>query len=415
MTRMADAGLTASDVATLRKDFPILDQQVHGHPLVYLDNAATAQKPRAVIDAVARHYERDNANIHRGVHALAQRSTDVYEQARSKLARFLGAADAKEVVFTRGTTEAINLVSQAYGPTRVGADDEILITEMEHHSNIVPWQMLCERTGARLVVAPIDDRGQLDVDAFRERLSARTRIAAFTHVSNALGTVNPVAELVALAHGAGAITVLDGAQAAPHMPIDVGALGCDFYAVSGHKMFGPTGIGALWGRAELLDAMPPWQGGGEMILTVTFDRTEYNAIPHKFEAGTPNVAGAAGLGATVDYLEAIGLERIAAWEAELLAHGTEVLAAIPEIRLIGTAEHKAGVLSFLVEGVHSHDVGTILDMEGIAVRTGHHCAQPVMDRFGVPATARASLALYNTHAEIDALAAALHKVIEVFT
>ena len=406
--------LNPSDVTQLRKDFPILDQEVNGHPLVYLDNAATSQTPRAVIDAITLHYERDNSNIHRGVHALAQRSTQAYEGARTKLARFLGAPDSREIVFTRGTTEAINLVASAFGPTVLGAGDEILVSEMEHHSNIVPWQLLCERTGAKLVMAPMDDRGQIDLTAFRERLSARTKIVALVHVSNALGTINPIEELVELAHTAGAHTVIDGAQAAPHLAIDVAALGCDFYATSGHKMFGPTGIGALWARAELLEAMPPWQGGGEMILTVTFEGSEYNEIPHKFEAGTPNVAGAVGLGATIDYLEAIGMERIAAWEHELLEHGTEVLSAIPEIRLIGTAEKKAGVLSFLVEGVHSHDVGTILDLEGIAVRTGHHCAQPVMDHFGVAATTRASLAFYNTKEELDALGAGLRKVLEVF-
>jgi len=408
------ARIGPSDVERLRKDFPILHQEVNGHPLVYLDNAATSQKPRAVIDAVARHYERDNANIHRGVHALAQRSTAGYEEARSKLARFLGAADPREVVFTRGTTEALNLVACAFGPTALGPGDEILLTEMEHHSNIVPWQLLCERTGAKIVVAPIDDRGQLDVDAFRERLSSRTRVAAFVHVSNALGTVNPVEDLVALAHTVGAVTIVDGAQALPHMPVDVAALGCDFYALSGHKMFGPTGIGALWGARERLESMPPWQGGGEMILTVTFEGSEYADVPHKFEAGTPNVAGAIGLGAAVEHLEAIGMDRIAAWEHELLEYGTEVLAAIPEVRLIGTAERKAGVLSFVVDGIHSHDVGTILDLEGIAVRTGHHCAQPVMDHFGVAATTRASLAFYNTKKELDALATGLRKVLELF-
>jgi cysteine desulfurase/selenocysteine lyase len=408
------APLDAAEVARLRKEFPVLDQEVNGHPLVYLDNAATSQKPRAVIEAVSRHYERDNANIHRGVHALAQRSTVAYEGAREKLARFVGAPDPRGVVFTRGTTEAINLVACAFGPTVLGAGDEVLLTEMEHHSNIVPWQLLCERTGAKLVVAPIDDRGQLDVAGFRERLSSRTKIAAFAHVSNALGTANPVGELVALAHGVGAATVVDGAQALPHMAVDVAGLGCDFYALSGHKMFGPTGIGALVARPERLEAMPPWQGGGEMILTVTFEATEYAEIPHKFEAGTPHVSGAVGLGAAVDHLEAIGMGRIAAWETELLAHGTALLEAIPEVRLVGTAEHKAGVLSFLIDGVHSHDVGTILDLEGIAVRTGHHCAQPVMDHFGVAATTRASLAYYNTKEELEALAAGIRKVVEVF-
>ena len=408
------AGLTADDVGRLRKDFPILDQTVNGHPLVYLDNAATVQKPRAVIEAVARHYERDNANIHRGVHALSQRSTEAYESARARLARFLGANEPREVIFTRGTTEAINLVAAAFGPTVVGAGDEILLTEMEHHSNIVPWQLLCARTGAKLVVAPMDERGQLDVAAFRERLSERTKIAAIVHVSNALGTINPVEELVGLAHRVGARTVIDGAQATPHLAVDVSALGCDFYALSGHKMFGPTGVGALFARAELLEAMPPWQGGGEMILTVTFEGSVYNEIPHKFEAGTPNVAGAVGLGAAVDYLEAIGLDRIAAWEHELLEYGAGLLDGLPRLRPIGTAAQRAAVLSFVVDGVHAHDVGTILDLEGIAVRSGHHCAQPAMDHFGVAATTRASLAFYNTKEELDALGAGLRKVLEVF-
>ncbi|NNL67789.1 MAG: cysteine desulfurase [Myxococcales bacterium] len=408
------SGLAPEDVARLRKDFPILDQTVHGKPLVYLDNAATSQKPRSVIDAVSAHYERDNANIHRAVHALAQRSTAGYEGARAKLARFLGAGEANEIVFTRGTTEGVNLVAFSHGVEITGPGDEILLTEMEHHSNIVPWQLLAQRTGAKVVVAPIDDRGQLDLAAFRERLSPRTKIVAMSHVSNALGTVNPIEELVALARGVGACTVVDGAQATPHMPVDVSELGCDFYAVSGHKMFGPTGIGALYGRRELLEAMPPWQGGGEMIVTVTFERTEYAEVPHKFEAGTPHVSGAIGLGAAVDYLEAIGLPRIEAYEHELLRYGTEALGSIPEVRIIGTAEKKAGVLSFLLDGVHSHDVGTILDMEGIAVRTGHHCAQPVMDHFGVAATTRASLAFYNTRQEIDALTDGLRKVLEMF-
>jgi len=408
------AGLSAHEVARLRKDFPILAQEVHGHPLVYLDNAATSQKPRAVIEAVSRHYERDNANIHRGVHALAQRSTAAYEDARRRLAGFLGAGDPREIVFTRGTTEAINLVAQSWGRTNLGAGDEILISEMEHHSNIVPWQLLCAQTGARLVVAPMDDRGQLDLVAFRERLSRRTKLVALAHVSNALGTINPVEEIVAWARRTGAATLIDGAQAAPHLAIDVAALGCDFYAISGHKMFAPTGIGALWARAELLEAMPPWQGGGEMITSVTFEHTEYADIPHKFEAGTPDVAGAVGLGAAVDYLAAIGMERIAAWEHELLAHGSELLRSLPGLRILGTAARKAGVLSFLVDGVHAHDVGTILDLEGIAVRTGHHCAQPVMDHFGVAATTRASLAFYNTRDDLDALARGLRRVLEVF-
>jgi cysteine desulfurase/selenocysteine lyase len=364
--------------------------------------------------AVSPHYARDNANIHRGVHALAQRSTAAYEGARARLAGFLGAADPREIVFTRGTTEAINLVAQSWGRARLGAGDEILISEMEHHSNIVPWQLLCGQTGARLVVAPMDDRGQLDLAALQERLSRHTKLVAVTHVSNALGTVNPVEEIVALARRAGAASLIDGAQAAPHLAIDVAGLGCDFYAVSGHKMFAPTGIGALWARAELLESMPPWQGGGEMIASVSFDRTEYAPVPHKFEAGTPHVAGAVGLAAAVDYLEAIGMERIAAWEHELLEHGSELLRGLPGVRIVGTAERKAGVLSFLVDGVHAHDVGTVLDLEGIAVRTGHHCAQPVMDHFGVAATTRASLAFYNTREDLDALARGLRRVLEVF-
>jgi len=407
--------LDPQEVEQLRKDFPALDQSVHdGRRLVYLDSAATAQKPRAVIDAVSRYYERDNANIHRAVHVLAQRATEAYEDARRTVARFLGVEDANQVVFTSGTTAGINLVAQSFGRAELGRGDEVLVTHMEHHSNIVPWQLLCEQTGAELGVAPIDDRGQLRMDAFAELLSGRTRLVAAAHVSNALGTVNPVREIAEHAHAVGARVLLDGAQAVPHLAVDVARYDCDFYVFSGHKMFGPTGIGALWARPELLEAMPPWQGGGEMISRVTFEGTEYAEVPHKFEAGTQHIAGAVGLGAAVDYMEAVGRDRIAGWEAELLAHGTEVLEAIPQVRLIGTAEEKASVLSFVVEGVHAHDVGTILDMEGVAVRTGHHCAQPVMDRYGVPATTRASLAFYNTREDLDALARGLGRVLEMF-
>jgi cysteine desulfurase/selenocysteine lyase len=402
------------DVEAVRKDFPILEQRIRGRRLVYLDNAATAQKPRAVLDALLRYYEQENANVHRGVHLLSQRATEAYEGARAKVARFLGAADAHEIVFTRGTTEAINLVAGSYGRTHVGAGDEVLITHLEHHSNIVPWQLLCEEKGARLRVSPIDERGEVELAAFERLLGPRTRLVAVAHVSNALGTINPVAEMVRLAHARGVPVLVDGAQAVPHAPVDVQALGCEFYAFSAHKMFGPTGIGALWAQRELLEAMPPWQGGGEMIASVSFEKSTWNTVPHKFEAGTPNIAGAVGLGAAIDYLESLGLPRIAANEEALLAYGTGRLSEIPGLRLVGTARRKAAVLSFVLDGVHPHDAGTVLDQEGIAVRTGHHCAQPVMDRFGVPATIRASLALYNTREEIDALVLGLRQVIEVF-
>jgi len=409
-----EAGRDPYDVERIRADFPILGREINGTPLAYLDNAATAQKPDAVIDAVSGYYRHTNANIHRGVHRLSVEATEAYERARGTVQRFVGARRPEEIIFVRGATEAINLVAQAYARPRLSAGDEILITTMEHHSNIVPWQILCEQTGAVLRVVPINDAGELCVDEYEKLLGARTRLVAVTHISNALGTINPVAELVTMAHRHDIPVLIDGAQAAPHLRIDVTALNCDFYAITGHKMFGPTGIGALYGRYELLDAMVPYQGGGEMILSVTFEKTTYNHVPHKYEAGTPNIAGAIGMGAAVEYLNEIGLDRIGTYEQGLLAYATEQLSRIPEVRIVGTAGHKAAVLSFLVGDVHPHDVGTILDQEGIAVRTGHHCAQPVMERFGLTATVRASLAFYNTRAEIDRLAAAVKKVREIF-
>ena len=402
------------DVERVRRDFPILRQKVRGKPLIYLDSAATAQKPQAVVDAVARFYLEDNANVHRGVHALSERATAAYEGARAKVAGFIGAADPREVIFVRGTTEAVNLVAQTFGRVRVGGGDEVLITEMEHHSNIVPWQMLCQERGAELEVAPVDDRGDLVLDELERRLTPRTRLLAVAHVSNALGTVNPVRRIVEMAHARGVPVLVDGAQAVPHLPVDVQELGCDFYALSGHKVFGPTGIGALWGRAEHLEAMPPWQGGGDMILSVSFERTVYNQIPYKFEAGTPHMAGAVGLGAAVDWLQGLDRAGAVAHERDLLAYGTARLREVPGLRLVGTAREKAGVLSFLLDDIHPHDVGTVLDRDGVAIRTGHHCAQPVLQRFGLQATARASLALYNTRAEIDALVQGLHRVKEMF-
>jgi cysteine desulfurase / selenocysteine lyase len=404
----------AYDVQAVRHDFPILRERVHDKPLVYLDNAATTQKPQTVIDRLTTFYAHENANVHRGVHLLSERATDAYEDARRTVCRFLNAADPREVVFVRGTTEAINLVAQSYGRSHIGPGDEIVITTMEHHSNIVPWQMLCEQTGARLRVVPITDAGELRLDAYEAALSERTKIVAVVHVSNALGTINPVAEIVRFAHGRGIPVLVDGAQAVAHMPVDVRRLDCDFYTFSGHKIFGPTGIGVLYAKAPLLEAMPPYQGGGDMISSVTFERTLYNVLPYKFEAGTPNIAGAIGLAAALDYVDAIGLDRINAYERELLAYGTDALSQIAGLRLTGTAADKAGILAFALEGVHPHDIGTILDRQGIAIRTGHHCCQPLMDRLGVPATARASLALYNTREEIDALAAALDTVREVF-
>ncbi|MGH9789933.1 MAG: SufS family cysteine desulfurase, partial [Candidatus Acidiferrales bacterium] len=398
----------------VRNDFPILRRQVRGRPLVYLDNAATSQKPQAVIDAIAHYYQSGNANIHRGVHFLSEHATEEHEKARGTVQHFLNAARPSEIVFVRGATEAINLVAQTYGRTHVGAGDEVLITAMEHHSNIVPWQILCEQKEARLRVAPISDRGEVLLEEFERLLGARTKIVAVTHVSNALGTINPVRRIVQSAHGWNVPVLIDGAQAAPHLQIDVQALDCDFYAFSGHKVFGPTGIGVLYGKSALLDAMPPYQGGGDMISSVTFEKTTYNKLPYKFEAGTPNVAGAIGLGAALEYVHGLGMEKIAAHETELLAYATGALEAVRDIRVIGTAPEKAGVLSFVLDGIHPHDVGTILDREGIAIRTGHHCAQPVMQRFGVPATARASFALYNTREEVDALVDGLQKVREVF-
>jgi cysteine desulfurase/selenocysteine lyase len=405
---------TALDVAAIRQDFPILRQRVHGKPLVYLDNAATTQKPQAVIDRLTRYYTEENGNVHRGVHWLSERATDAYEEARGTIRSFLNAADSQEIVFVRGTTEAINLVAQTYGRSHVGSGDEIVISTMEHHSNIVPWQILCEEKGARLRIIPMNDAGELDLDAYEKLLSDRTRIVSVVHVSNALGTINPVEEIIRLAHRRNIPVLVDGAQAVAHMKVDVQALGCDFYALSGHKMLGPTGIGVLYGTASRLEAMPPYQSGGDMIRSVTFERTLYNTLPYKFEAGTPDIAGAIVLGAAIDYLNDVGLDRISAHEHELLEYGTAALSRIPGVRLMGTAREKAGILSFVVDGVHPHDVGTILDREGVAIRTGHHCCQPLMNRLRVPATARASLALYNAREEIDALAAALHKVREVF-
>jgi cysteine desulfurase/selenocysteine lyase len=405
---------TSLDVTAIRKDFPILAQQVHGKPLVYLDNAATSQKPKCVIEALTRFYQMDNANIHRGVHQLSERSTQSYEAARGKVQRFLNAANTREIVFVRGATEGINLVAQTYGRTHVGAGDEIVISAMEHHSNIVPWQMLCEEKDAVLRVITINDRGEVEFDQFEKLLNHRTRLVAVSHVSNALGTINPVREIVNTAHGWNVPVLIDGAQAVPHMKVDVRSLDCDFYVFSGHKVFGPTGIGVLYGKEQLLEEMPPWQGGGDMISSVTFEKTTYNDLPYKFEAGTPNIAGVIGLGAAIDYLDQIGMDAVAAHEHDLLEYGTRALESISGLRLIGTAREKAGVLSFVIDGVHPHDAGTILDREGVAVRAGHHCAQPVMDRFGVSATTRASLAFYNTKEDIDALVAGIQKVKEIF-
>lgn len=402
------------DVDRVREDFPILHTTVHGKPLVYLDNAATTQKPEAVIDTVAEYYRRQNANIHRGVHYLSQEATAVYDEVRERLVEFFNAQVGCEIVFVRGATEGINLVAQSYGRAHLGPGDEVLITEMEHHSNIVPWQIVCGQTGAQLKVAPIDGRGVLDMEAFEALLTDKTKVVAAAHVSNALGTANPVKAMVRKAHDAGAVVLVDGAQSAPHMPVDVRELGCDFFVCSAHKMYGPTGIGVLYGRAELLEAMPPYQGGGDMILSVAFDKTVYNRIPHRFEAGTPHIEGVFGFGAALDYIERLGLDRIQAHEQDLLAYGTEALRQVDGLRLAGTAPEKAGVLSFTMDAAHPHDIGTIADQHGVAIRVGHHCAQPVMRRFGVPATARASLGMYNTHAEIDALVDALHDVNEVF-
>jgi len=405
---------SALDVQRVRCDFPILARHVNGKPLVYLDNAATSQKPQAVIDALVRYYTDTNANIHRGVHTLSVRATDLYEHARDRVRAFINAASSKEIVFVRGATEGVNLIAQTHARARLRAGDEIMITNLEHHSNIVPWQLLCAQTGAVLRIAPINDEGELIFEEFERLLGPRTKIVSFTHVSNALGTINPVVKMTELAHRIGATVIIDGAQAVPHAKVDVRAIGCDFYVFSSHKMFGPTGVGAVYGRLELLEAMPPYQGGGEMIKSVTFENTTYNDVPHKFEAGTPNIAGTVGFGAAIDYLEEVGFDAIAEHEHDLLVYGTERLSTIPGLRLIGTARDKAAVLSFVVDGIHPHDIGTILDQHGVAVRTGQHCAQPVMDRFGIPATVRASMAFYNTREEIDSLAAALRHAVEVF-
>lgn len=406
--------VTGFDVEKIRSDFPILSRKVHGLPLVYLDNAATTQKPHAVIDALTKYYTDENANIHRGVHQLSQIATEAHDAARQTVQRFLNAGDPAEVIFTRGATESINLVAQTYGRVHVGAGDEIVITAMEHHSNIVPWQILCDEKGARLRVAPINDAGELLLEELDPLLNAKTKLLAVAHISNALGTINPIRRIVEMAHSKGIPVLVDGAQAVPHLPVDVRALDCDFYAFSGHKIYGPTGIGVLYGKRALLDAMPPYQGGGDMIRSVTFEKTIYNQLPYKFEAGTPDIAGAIGLGAALDYLGGIGIENAQAHENALLDYGTKALQSIPGLRLIGTAKKKAGVLSFVMENIHPHDIGTILDQQGIAIRTGHHCAQPLMQCFGIPATARASLAVYNTKSDIDALVTGIHKLKEIF-
>ncbi len=404
----------AFDVERVRRDFPILATRVHGHPLVYLDSAASSQRPWQVIRAVEDYERNSHANVHRGVHALSQAATSAFEGARERVRRFINAGSTREIIFTRGTTEGINLVAQAYARPRFGPGDEILITALEHHSNIVPWQMVCEQTGCALKVAPINRRGELEFEAFTQLLSPRTRLVGVAHVSNALGTVLPVKRIVEAAHAHGAVVLVDGAQAVPHSAVDVRALGADFYTFSSHKLYGPTGIGVLYGREALLEAMPPWQGGGDMILTVSFEKSTYNALPYKFEAGTPNISGAVGLAAAMDYVEGLGIEAIAAHEARLLQRATAELLRLPDIEIIGTAAHKASVLSFTMKGVHPHDLGTILDAEGVAVRTGHHCAMPVMTFFGLPATARASFGCYNNDADVTALVAALKRAREVF-
>lgn len=411
--RPTPAPPAALDVAAIRRDFPILHQSVNGKPLVYLDNAASSQRPRQVIEAVSRYYERDHANVHRGVHTLSQRATDAFEGAREDVRRFINAADVKEIVFVRGTTEAINLVAQSFARPQVREGDEILISALEHHANIVPWQLLCEQTGAKLKVIPITQQGEVDFEAYTKLIGPRTRLLALAHVSNALGTVVPVEKFIAVARRAGVPVLLDGAQAVPHSVVDVRALDCDFYCFSSHKMLGPTGVGVLYGRKALLEAMPPWQGGGDMILSVTFEKTTYNQLPWKFEAGTPNIAGVVGLGAAIRYLESIGMARIAAYEQALLEYASARLAETPGLTIVGTSPHKAAVVSFTLEKIHPHDIGTILDAEGVAIRTGHHCAMPVMDFFKVPATARASMAFYNTFEEIDRLVVALARARDV--
>jgi cysteine desulfurase/selenocysteine lyase len=403
------------DVQNIRKDFPLLARKVHGKPLVYFDNGATSQKPQTVIDALTRYYTAENSNIHRGVHYLSEQATAAYEAAREKIRGFLNAQRAQEIIFVRGTTEAINLVAQSYGRSFLKTGDEIIVSAMEHHSNIVPWQMLCEQVGARLRVIPINHDGELVLEEYRRLLNERTKFVSVTHVSNALGTIVPVKEMVKLAHELGVPVLLDGAQAVPHLKVDVQDLGCDFYAFSGHKVFGPTGVGILYGKSELLDRMPPYQGGGDMISLVTFEKTHYNVLPYKFEAGTPHIAGGIGLGFALDYLQGLNWQQVEAHEHELLKHATAVLAKIDGLRIIGTAKDKAGVVSFVFDHVHAHDVGTILDQEGVAVRAGHHCAMPVMQRFGVPATTRASFAFYNTTEEIDVMVRGLQRVLKVFS
>ena len=410
----AQGALSPLDVEAVRRDFPALHQQVNDRPLVYLDSGASSQKPDQVIEALNNYERHDHSNVHRGVHTLSQRATEAYEASRTKVQQFINAGSVKEVVFTRGTTEAINLVAQSYGRANLRSDDEVLITEMEHHANIVPWQLLCEQTGAKLKVVPFDDTGVLEMSRLKDQLTEKTRIVAVTHVSNALGTVNPVGQIIQLAHDAGAVVLVDGAQAIPHGPVDVTALECDFYTFSGHKVYGPTGIGVLYGKEFLLEAMPPWQGGGDMIKTVSFDETTYNDLPYKFEAGTPHIAGAIGLGAAVDYVAALGPDRIAVHEHHLINYATERANAEKDMQIFGQAPDKAGILSFVLDGIHPHDIGTILDHEGVAIRTGHHCAMPVMTHYGVSATARASFGPYNTIDEIDALFRAMEKVREVF-
>ena len=402
------------DVAKVREDFPILKQEVHGKPLVYLDSAATSQKPQVVIDALVRYYTTENSNVHRGVHSLSEWATRDYEGARAKVRQYLNASDDREIVFVRGTTEGINLVARSYGAEHVGEGDEVIISTMEHHSNIVPWQILCQERGAHLRVIPINDDGELLMDEYEKLLCPRTKLVSIVHLSNSLGTINPIERIVEMAHARGVPVLVDGAQSAPHMEIDVQKLGCDFFVFSGHKLFGPTGVGVLYGKGELLESMPPYQGGGDMIKSVTFEKTLYNSLPYKFEAGTPNIAGAIGLGTAIDYVTGLGLASISAYEAELLEYGTQRLSAIEGLRLIGTAREKASILSFVYDGAHPHDIGTILDSEGVAIRTGHHCTQPLMQRYGVAATARASLAFYNTKSDIDTLVKGIYKVIEVF-
>ncbi len=414
VTQILPAGHITLDINAVRADFPILQQEIHGKPLVYLDNAATTQKPVQVIAALDDYYRHYNSNIHRGVHTLSEKATAAYEGARKKIQAFINAASAKEIIFVRGTTEAINLVTQSYGRSILKPGDEIIISEMEHHSNIVPWQLLCEQTSAVLRIIPINDDGELIMEEFGKLLNEKTKIVAIVHISNALGTINPVKKIIDMAHAVNAIVLVDGAQAVAHTPVDVQALGCDFYAFSGHKLFGPTGTGVLYGKQALLEQMPPYQGGGDMIKMVTFKKTTYNDLPHKFEAGTPHIAGFIGVGAAIDYVTKIGLENISAWEADLLDYATTAAGNVKGLRLIGTAKHKTSIQSFTLEGIHPHDIGTILDHEGIAIRAGHHCTMPVMEHFKIPATARASFAFYNTHAEVDRLMQCLDKCLEIF-